>query len=184
MTRGACYGLSKAALVSRIEEFETYFEIREILSRGYGTLSGGQRRHVDIMRALLHAPSLLFLDEPTTGLDPKSRKQVWEYIRFLQKEKGMTIFLTTHYMEETKDADTVVIMDRGKIICQGTPAALKSAYASAKLIWYTEKPQTMTGCLRHWEHLPMTRIIISHPAGQTRFLICIKIKKPSRIMKL
>lgn len=139
MTRGAYYGLSKKALLSRMEEFESYFEIQEILPQRYGTLSGGQRRRIDIIRALLHAPRLLFLDEPTTGLDPKSRRQVWEYIHFLQKEKGMTIFLTTHYMEETKDADAVVIMDKGKIICNGTPAALKSAYASAKLIWYTGK---------------------------------------------
>lgn len=139
MTRGAYYGLSGKEIRARMAEFEDYFEIKEILNRPYGILSGGQRRRVDIMRALIHSPEILFLDEPTTGLDPKARKQVWEYIRFLQKEKRMTIFLTTHYMEETKEANQVVIMDRGKIICSGTPANLKRDYASDRLIWYAEE---------------------------------------------
>lgn len=139
LTRGAYYGLSKPQILSRIQEFEPYFDTKDLMDRRYGTLSGGQKRRIDIMRALLHSPKILFLDEPTTGLDPKSRKQVWDYIHFLRQEQGMTIFLTTHYMEETSCADQVVIMDKGSIICSGTPAALKSSYTSSKLIWYTEE---------------------------------------------
>lgn len=138
-TRGAYYGLSKKEIAARLEEFEEHFELKEIADRKYEKLSGGQRRRVDIMRALIHNPRILFLDEPTTGLDPKSRKLVWDYIHYLRREKQMTIFLTTHYMEETKDADHVVILDKGKIICQDTPAKLKSQYTSNRLVWYTEQ---------------------------------------------
>ena len=85
------------------------FDLSEILKRKYGTLSGGQRRRVDIARALINRPKLLFLDEPTTGLDPKTRLQVWEIIHNLRKETGLTVFLTTHYMEETvEDRKSVV----------------------------------------------------------------------------
>lgn len=137
-TRGYYYGLSKKETQKRIKGLFDDFEIEEIWNQKYEKLSGGQKRRVDIIRALLHNPKILFLDEPTTGLDPKSRKIVWEYIGYLRKEKGMTIFLTTHYMEETRDADNVVIIDKGKIICMGTPAQLKSMYTSPKLVWYTD----------------------------------------------
>ncbi|MDY5102685.1 MAG: ABC transporter ATP-binding protein [Agathobacter sp.] len=138
-TRGSFYGLSKSKIEKRLKPFAESFEMDEIWNRKYEKLSGGQRRRVDIMRALINNPKLLFLDEPTTGLDPKSRKLVWDYINYLRKEKGMTIFLTTHYMEETKDADHVVILDKGTIISQGTPAQLKSQYAASKLVWYTKE---------------------------------------------
>lgn len=138
-TRGAYYGLTKQQIKEKIDNFAEHFELAEILNRKYEKLSGGQRRRVDICRALLHEPQVLFLDEPTTGLDPKSRKLVWDYIEYLRRKKGMTIFLTTHYMEETKDADHVVILDHGKIMCQGTPAELKSKYAPGRFVWYTEQ---------------------------------------------
>ena len=109
------------------------------MNRKYEKLSGGQRRRVDIVRALLNNPKILFLDEPTTGLDPKSRKIVWDYIDYLRRERGMTIFLTTHYMEETRDANHVVILDKGEVIARGTPSELKSTYASSKLLWYTKR---------------------------------------------
>lgn len=137
--RGSYYGLSKKEIAKRLDGFNEYFEMDDIWGRKYEKLSGGQRRRVDIMRALIHKPRILFLDEPTTGLDPKSRKLVWDYITHLRKDKGMTIFLTTHYMEETRDADHVVILDKGKIISQGTPAELKSRYASSKLVWYAPR---------------------------------------------
>lgn len=140
-TRGSYYGLSKAEIADRLVPFAESFEMDDIWNRNYEKLSGGQRRRVDIMRALIHNPKILFLDEPTTGLDPKSRKLVWDYINYLRQKRGMTIFLTTHYMEETKDADHVVILDKGKIICKGTPAQLKTKYATSKLVWYTNQCQ-------------------------------------------
>ena len=138
-TRGSYYGFSKKEIEHRMAPFSQRFEMDEIWNRRYEKLSGGQRRRVDIMRALIHNPRLLFLDEPTTGLDPKSRKLVWDYIDYLRHERGMTIFLTTHYMEETANADHVVILDKGKIVSAGTPAELKRSYTSSRLVWYREK---------------------------------------------
>ena len=137
LTRGSYYGLSKKEVLKRLEPFSERFEMKDIWDRKYEKLSGGQRRRVDIMRALINNPKILFLDEPTTGLDPKSRMLVWDYINYLRKEHRMTIFLTTHYMEETRDADHVVILDKGHIVSTGTPAELKSRYAHSKLVWYT-----------------------------------------------
>lgn len=150
--RGSYYGLTRKEIAERLADFEGYFEMEEIWNRKYEKLSGGQRRRVDIMRALIHKPKILFLDEPTTGLDPKSRKLVWDYINHLRKEKGMTIFLTTHYMEETRDADKVVILDKGQIISQGTPAELKTKYASARLIWYTQKSESAEEILQGYTY--------------------------------
>lgn len=141
LTRGAYYGLNKKQVLERIKPFMESFELAEIWNRRYERLSGGQRRRVDIMRALIHDPKILFLDEPTTGLDPKSRMLVWEHIRRLKEEKNLTIFLTTHYMEETSDADNVVILDKGRIIAKGTPSTLKTDYASSHLVWYVDKNQ-------------------------------------------
>ena len=140
-TRGSYYGLSCKEIAERLLPFREKFELDEIMNRQYEKLSGGQRRRVDIVRALLNSPKILFLDEPTTGLDPKSRKIVWDYIDFLRRERGLTIFLTTHYMEETKDADSVVILDKGNIIAEGTPSELKTKYASSKLVWYTGRSE-------------------------------------------
>lgn len=151
-TRGSYYGLGKKEIEERLKGFAKAFEMDEIWNRKYEKLSGGQRRRVDIMRALLHSPQILFLDEPTTGLDPKSRKLVWDYISYLRREKKMTIFLTTHYMEETKDADKVVILDKGKIIETGTPAELKSKYASSRLVWYTAKEESSEKILKGMEY--------------------------------
>ena len=137
LTRGSYYGLDKRKIEERLKPFAERFEMKDIWDRKYEKLSGGQRRRVDIMRALINNPKILFLDEPTTGLDPKSRKLVWDYINYLRKEHRMTIFLTTHYMEETRDADHVVILDKGHIVSTGTPAELKSRYAHSKLVWYT-----------------------------------------------
>ena len=139
LTRGAYYGLTRKEVEKRLEPFAERFEMKDIWDRRYDKLSGGQRRRVDIMRALINNPKILFLDEPTTGLDPKSRKLVWDYINYLRKEHKMTIFLTTHYMEETRDADHVVILDKGHIVSKGTPAELKSQFAHSKLVWYTPK---------------------------------------------
>ena len=151
-TRGSYYGLSKKQTDERLAEFKEGFELDEIWNRRYDKLSGGQRRRVDIARALIHSPRILFLDEPTTGLDPKSRKIVWDHIDYLRREKKMTIFLTTHYMEETKDADNVVILDKGEIIAQGTPAELKTGYASSRLVWYAPECDENAGILKGMDY--------------------------------
>lgn len=149
--RGSYYGLSNKEIKERLETIGEYLELNDILKQKYEKLSGGQRRRVDIMRALINKPSILFLDEPTTGLDPKSRKLVWDYIDHLRREKGMTIFLTTHYMEETRDADHVVILDKGNIISQGSPSELKTKYTSSKLIWYTAKSESAEKLIREFK---------------------------------
>lgn len=138
-SRAAYYGIGKRECDKRLEPVMERFEIGEIWNRKYEKLSGGQRRRVDIIRALINNPEILFLDEPTTGLDPMSRKLVWEYIDYLRKDKNMTIFLTTHYMEEVRDADNVVILDKGHIVANDTPAGLKNKYTNSKLIWYTNQ---------------------------------------------
>lgn len=141
-TRGSYYGLSKKEIAARINEFDESLHIGDILNRRFDKLSGGQKRRVDIVRALIHKPEILFLDEPTTGLDPKTRKEVWDYIMELKNKRHMTIFLTTHYMEETDIADRVVILDHGKILCDDTPAGLKTRYSSRRLLWYTQRNKT------------------------------------------
>ena len=113
----------------RIKELIDIIDMEEFIDRRYGTLSGGQKRRADIARALYHNPSILFLDEPTTGLDPKSRETVWRLIRELQKKQGKTVFLTTHYMEETENADNVVIINKGSIVSTGTPQQLRAQYS-------------------------------------------------------
>jgi multidrug/hemolysin transport system ATP-binding protein len=116
-------------LSDKIAEVTSDLNLAELLKRPYGKLSGGQRRRVDIARALLNTPKILFLDEPTTGLDPQTRESVWKAIRTLQQDKGVTIFLTTHYMEEAAGADNVAIIDHGKIVVTGTPAELRATYS-------------------------------------------------------
>ena len=128
MIRAGFYYNSKIKRKLAVSEATKYSEIEGFLHRDYGTLSGGQRRRVDIARALLNTPKILFLDEPTTGLDPQTRKHIWETVERLQKENNMTIFLTTHYMEEAAKADYVVVMDDGLIVAQGTPYELKEKY--------------------------------------------------------
>lgn len=128
MIRGGFYGLSGEKLKENTEKAMAVSGVTEIQNRRYGKLSGGQRRRADIARALVNTPRILFLDEPTTGLDPQTRKSVWETIRKLQQETKMTVFLTTHYMEEAAEADYVVVIDNGEISAKGTPAQLKEKY--------------------------------------------------------
>ena len=127
-SRAACYGICGEVFDKRFKEICELFDLNEILKRPVGKLSGGQRRRVDIARAMLAEPKILILDEPTTGLDPQTRKNIWDALNTLRKQNGMTIFLTTHYMEESADADYVVIIDSGKIVAEGTPLELKNEY--------------------------------------------------------
>ncbi|MDD4774041.1 MAG: ABC transporter ATP-binding protein, partial [Eubacteriales bacterium] len=132
--RGGFYGLKGNKLREAVDQTVKITGINEIIKRPYGKLSGGQRRRCDIARALINTPKILFLDEPTTGLDPQTRKIIWETITALQKQNDMTIFLTTHYMEEAATADYVIIIDDGEIAAKGTPSALKDKYTSDRLV--------------------------------------------------
>ena len=136
ITRSKLYNMSKDEFNKNLEEIADITGIREFINRQYRKLSGGQRRRVDIARALINKPKILFLDEPTTGLDPKTRKNVWDMIRTLQKDNNMTVFLTTHYMEEASKADYIVVMDKGVIAAKGTTDELKEKYAKDKMIIY------------------------------------------------
>ena len=129
-SRAALYGIIGDEFKKRLAELCNLLNIGELLKRTVGKLSGGQRRRIDIARALLHKPKILILDEPTTGLDPQTRKSLWDVIDTLRKEEKMTVFLTTHYMEESTDADYVVILDSGKIAAKGTPLELKNKYTA------------------------------------------------------
>lgn len=134
--RASLYSILGAEFESRLAELTELLDLKDLLKRPVGKLSGGQRRRIDIARALLHKPRILVLDEPTTGLDPQTRKSVWAVVEKLQKEEGMTVFLTTHYMEEAANADYVVILDHGKISAEGTPLQLKNEYTKDYITLY------------------------------------------------
>ena len=127
-SRAALYGINGADFKKRLAELAELLDFGDLLGRTVGKLSGGQRRRIDIARALVHKPEILILDEPTTGLDPQTRKLLWEVVSDLRKKENMTVFLATHYMEEAADADYVIILDSGKIAAEGTPLALKNRY--------------------------------------------------------
>ena len=135
-SRAALYGITGAAFRKRLGELAQTLDFGDLLGRTVGRLSGGQRRRVDIARALLHRPQILILDEPTTGLDPQTRQLLWRVVQNLREREGMTVFLTTHYMEEAADADAVVILDGGKIAAEGTPLELKNRYSGDFITFY------------------------------------------------
>lgn len=127
-SRAALYGICGLEFKTRLHELAKLLDFDDLLKRPVGKLSGGQRRRIDIARALIHRPKILILDEPTTGLDPQTRRLLWDVISDLRKSENMTVFLTTHYMEEAADADYVVILDSGRIAAKGTPLELKNEY--------------------------------------------------------
>lgn len=135
-SRAALYGIVGRAFEARLEELNELLGLKELLKRTVGKLSGGQRRRIDIARAILHKPKILILDEPTTGLDPQTRQAVWGVVDTLRKNENMTVFLTTHYMEEAADADYVVILDAGRIAAEGTPLELKNTYTGDFITLY------------------------------------------------
>lgn len=144
--RGRFYGLSGTELKERINYAVKITEAEEILNRRYGNLSGGQKRRVDIARALLNNPEILFLDEPTTGLDPKTRQSIWSTISDMQKSYGMTVFLTTHYMEEAAQADKIAIISSGSIIASDTPNEMKEKYTHDALKIYNPDEMILKYC--------------------------------------
>ena len=131
--RGSFYGLSTEDIDQRIEEINELLEIKPFYNQRYGLLSGGQKRKADIARALLNWPEILILDEPTTGLDPKSRLDIWKLINLLRVEKEITVFLTTHYMEEVVDANKVVIINEGEIVATGSSEELRLKYSNDRV---------------------------------------------------
>ncbi len=140
-TRAKLYGIYGEALDKKLDELDQLLNIKPLFKRTFGKLSGGEKRRIDIARALLNDPKILILDEPTTGLDPQTRKLVWSAVEKLRKDKQMTIFLTTHYMEEASGADYVVILDNGKISAEGTPFELKNKYTGDFITLYNPKKE-------------------------------------------
>jgi multidrug/hemolysin transport system ATP-binding protein len=134
MLYGRLYSKGSRAAQTRYREIRDALSLGDYVKKRFGKLSGGQKRKAEIARALWCSPRLLFLDEPTAGLDPKTRAEVWSLLHKLRKQSGMTVFLTTHYMEETTDADKVVIIHKGRKTAEGSPAELKAAYSSDKLL--------------------------------------------------
>lgn len=171
-SRAALYGITGKKFEERLQELITIFELQEFINRPVGKLSGGQRRRVDIARALVHRPQLLILDEPTTGLDPQTRKMIWNIIETLRVEEGLTVLLTTHYMEEAASADYIVIIDHGCIAAEGTPYELKSEYAKDYLSIYgvTKKEVESLG-LEYEEIRDGYRIAIETPLAATDLII-------------
>lgn len=139
--RAGLYGITGKRFIDKLDELSKLFDLDEILNRTFSKLSGGQKRRVDIARALVHDPKILILDEPTTGLDPQTRKLVWNVIHKLRKENNLTIFLTTHYMEEASDADYIVVLDAGNIVAEGTPMELKNKYTGDYITIYNIKEE-------------------------------------------
>jgi len=159
--RAALYDIIGADFKDRVEQLAEMLDFKDLLKRPFGKLSGGQRRKIDIARALIHEPKILILDEPTTGLDPQTRRTIWNVIDELRQERGITVFLTTHYMEEAADADHVVILDSGRIAAEGTPLELKNAYTGDFLTLYNiDRTQAET------LHMPYEVV-----AGACRFAI-------------
>lgn len=175
-SRAALYGIAGKAFEARLDALAQMLEFEELLKRPVGRISGGQRRRIDIARALLHQPKILILDEPTTGLDPQTRSILWQVVGQLRKQEHLTVFLTTHYMEEAADADDVVILDHGKIAAEGTPLSLKNTYTADYITLYGVQEQQVQALGRPYEALrdayrvtvpntaAATELIVKHPA--------------------
>lgn len=145
--RAGFYFKDKQKIEQAVRNAAIATDVMGFIDRPYGKLSGGQRRRADIARALIHTPKILFLDEPTTGLDPQTRKAVWSMIQELKDKTGMTVFLTTHYMEEAANSDYVIVIDNGEIAAKGTPAELKTEFASDLLRLVCMDEQALRGAL-------------------------------------
>jgi multidrug/hemolysin transport system ATP-binding protein len=182
-SRAALYGITGQEFEKRLVELSQLLDFGDLLKRPVGKLSGGQRRRIDIARALLHRPKILILDEPTTGLDPQTRQLLWNVISDLRQQENMTVFLTTHYMEEAAEADYVVILDSGKIAAEGTPLELKNTYtgdfitlygvdeAAAKTLGVAYTPLRNAFRLQVGNTAQATELIVKHPGIFTDYEI-------------
>lgn len=171
-SRAALYGITGRAFDQRLSELAEMLDFSGLLKRTVGKLSGGQRRRIDIARALLHEPRILILDEPTTGLDPQTRRLLWDVVTDLRKREGMTVFLTTHYMEEAADADYVVILDSGKIAAEGTPLELKNAYTGDFITLYGVSEEQAEALGLPYEKVPDAyRIAVPDTAAATALIV-------------
>ena len=171
-SRGALYGIQGKAFRQRLAELAKLLEFEDLLGRTVGKLSGGQRRRIDIARALLHRPKILILDEPTTGLDPQTRSTLWKVVDDLRKNEGMTVFLTTHYMEEAADADYVVILDSGRIVAEGTPLELKNTYTGDFITMYgVDEEKVRSLCMPYETIRDAYRISVMNTAAATELIL-------------
>ena len=174
-SRAVLYGIKGTEFKKRLAKLSKILDFKDLLSRPVGKLSGGQRRRIDIARAIIHQPKILILDEPTTGLDPQTRKTLWSVIANLRKNDQMTVFLTTHYMEEAAEADHVIIIDSGKIVAEGTPLELKNQYTGDYISIYGTTEQSIKKLELAYKKIPngfrlsvpdtkaATDLIIKHP---------------------
>lgn len=176
--RGVLHGLTKKQAQEKANELCKTFGIDGIRKKKYKYLSGGQKRRCEIVAALMHTPKILFLDEPTTGLDPAARIEVWNTVKMMREKSNMTVFLTTHYMEEAAEADKIIIIDKGRLIAQGTPSSLKEKYAYDCLKIYTE--ESIDDILKNTEYQKQGRQI-TIKLENTNDAICILNKLNNRI---
>lgn len=158
--RAGFYGLRRRDAAGRISELAELIALDEFLDRRYGVLSGGQKRRADIARAIIHRPGAVFLDEPTAGLDPRSREQIWSAIAQLRADHSTTVFLTTHYMEETERADRVCIIARGEVAAEGPPAELRSRFSRSVLTMRVADVSSFVAAHQH-------RGLVMEAAGDT-----------------
>lgn len=171
-SRAALYGIVGEDFKARYTELAKMLDFEKIGKRTLGKLSGGQRRRIDIARALIHKPSILILDEPTTGLDPQTRKLMWEVIEKLRREEKMTVLLTTHYMEEAADADYVVIIDSGKVVADGTPIDLKNRYTGDFItIYNTDEEDVKSLGVEYTKINDFYRVEVKNTAEATKLII-------------
>lgn len=175
-SRASLYGITGKAAKERIAALSEMLDFKELLPRTFEKLSGGQKRRVDVARALIHNPKILILDEPTTGLDPEARKLLWNVVTNLRKSRNMTVFLTTHYMEEAADADYVVILDKGKIAAEGTPLSLKNEYTGDFVTIYNAEEEKVKALRLPYEKIKDAFRVSVKDTAEARDLI---IKNPA-----
>lgn len=177
--RAKLRGLCGIELNTCIKELKENFDLFDIWKRPFGKLSGGQKRKCEIAQAVLHKPEILILDEPTTGLDPQTRTAIWSLIQNMQEKYGMTVFLTTHYMEEAATADHVVILEKGSIQAEGTPDALKSQYGKDSLkLWFDhlDKGANQLRVMGYLPKLKTDHLLISVNSSQEALRVLENIK--------